>query len=389
VHHCGYEYIDGFVMQMIDMETPSLLVDEYQLDKNIASMATHIAELAVTIRPHVKTTKCPDIARKAFGGEIGPITVSTLQEAEYFSKAGFKDILYAVSVIPQKLTRIQALQKRGALVTVILDNLDVAKTIIDQVSDQSPALHVLIEIDADGHRAGIVPEDPVLLPLATCLNEASGIVFDGIMTHAGESYNCRGATELRAHADLERDAVLKVKERLTIAGLPCSVISVGSTPTAVFATDLQGVTEVRAGVYMFMDLFQAGLGVCSYDDIALSVLTTVISHRKDQNRIIVDAGGLALSKDRGTQGQKRDCKFGLVCDANGKLIEDLIVEAANQEHGMITSSKGQIDFEHYKIGSRLRILPNHACMTAAAHSKYHVVSTSGDIDRIWDRCNGW
>lgn len=167
------------------------------------------------------------------------------------------------------------------------------------------------------------------------------------------------------------------------------MVSVGSTPTALFAQDLAGVTEVRAGVFMFQDLVMAGIGVCTPDDLALSVLTTVIGHQADKNWIITDAGWMALSRDRGTERQAIDQGYGLVCGLDGQPIGELIVVSANQEHGVIADRNGgAIDLDHFPVGSRLRILPNHACATGAQHGGYAVLEDGVVIDR-WSRERGW
>jgi D-serine deaminase-like pyridoxal phosphate-dependent protein len=171
------------------------------------------------------------------------------------------------------------------------------------------------------------------------------------------------------------------------------MVSVGSTPTATYAENFAGVTEVRVGVYMFFDLFMAGLGVCTLDDIALSVLTSVIGHQPEKGWIITDAGWMAMSRDRGTSGQKVDQGYGLVCDAAGQPLDDLIVASANQEHGIIArrpgSDRGAIDPARYPVGTLLRVLPNHACATAAQHGAYHVLGADGDIEAVWPRFSGW
>jgi D-serine deaminase-like pyridoxal phosphate-dependent protein len=161
----------------------------------------------------------------------------------------------------------------------------------------------LIEIDSDGHRSGVKPDDAVLLDIGRIL-EGGGTQLRGIMTHAGDSYNCDTVEKIRAMAVRERDAVARCAARLRAAGLPCPIVSVGSTPTATYSEDLTGVTEVRAGVYMFFDLVMAGLNVCKVDDIAVSVLATVIGHQPDKGWIITDAGWMAMSRDRGTAAQK-------------------------------------------------------------------------------------
>jgi D-serine deaminase-like pyridoxal phosphate-dependent protein len=158
---------------------------------------------------------------------------------------------------------------------------------------------VLIEIDCDGHRGGLLPDDRMLATIADILR-AGGVTLRGVLTHAGESYGCRNGEGIPEAAEQERAAAVAAARLLREAGHPCPVVSVGSTPTAHFATNLDGVTEVRAGVFMFFDLVMHGIGVCSLDDIALSVVATVIGHRPEKGWILIDGGWMAMSRDRGT-----------------------------------------------------------------------------------------
>jgi D-serine deaminase-like pyridoxal phosphate-dependent protein len=246
----------------------------------------------------------------------------------------------------------------------------------------------LIEIDSDGHRGGLVPDDPALLGIAAVLAGAG--CLRGVMTHAGESYGAVGAEAQAAFAERERAAVVQAAERLRKAGLACPVVSVGSTPTAHAATDLTGVTEVRAGVHVFFDLVMAGIGVCRIDDIALSVLTTVIGHQPARGWIVTDAGWMALSRDRGTAVQAVDQGYGLVCADDGTLLPDLVLRSANQEHGIIARRDGAAaPLPDLPVGARLRILPNHACATAAQHDGYHVLPAKGGTLAYWPRFRGW
>ncbi|TXN53528.1 DSD1 family PLP-dependent enzyme, partial [Methylobacterium sp. WL18] len=174
------------------------------------------------------------------------------------------------------------------------------------------------------------------------------------------------------------------------AGLPCPVVSVGSTPTARYADNLDGITEVRAGVFMIGDLFQAGVGSCRIDEIALTVLTTVIGQQREKGWIITDAGWMALSRDRGTARQAVDQGYGIACDLTGQPYPDLIVRDANQEHGIVALRPGSsAPLPDLPIGARLRILPNHACATGAQHDRYHVVAESRLTGAVWPRINGW
>jgi len=289
-----------------------------------------------------------------------------------------------VGIAPQKLPRVQALRAKGCDLTVILDNLAQAEAL---VSAGAP-IPALIEIDCDGHRGGLRPDDPALVALGRRLHAAGSL--RGVMTHAGESYNVSGETAHSAFAEKERGAAVGAARALRAAGLPCPVVSVGSTPTAHAARNLDGVTELRAGVYVFFDLVMAGIGVCRPDDIALSVLTAVIGHQRAKGWILVDAGWMALSRDCGTAAQAVDQGYGLVCDAEGRIIPDLIVTVANQEHGIIARRPGSMAvLPDLPLGMLLRILPNHACATAAQHSSYNVIPAEGGPLKVWDRFSGW
>ncbi len=377
-------------MKLYDLETPCLVLDIGKVKDNIYKLNRHVSEFRVPIRPHGKTAKNSDILKMVADSVNSGITVSTLKEAEYYFESGFKDILYAVGIVPSKLDRIERLIKKGAEITVILDSVEQAELIIYKCKELGIILPVLIEIDSDDHRSGVKPGSPDLIEIAKLLNSSSSVLLKGVITHAGDSYLCKSVDEIKVAADNERKSAVICAEILKENSLPCPVVSIGSTPTVTFTENLDGITEVRAGVYMFQDLVMAGLGVCSKDEIALSVMTSVIGYQKEKNWIITDSGWMALSRDRGTAAQNIDQGYGVVCDIDGNPIFDLIVTSANQEHGIISSRSGKsINWNDYPIGSRLRILPNHACATGAMHDKYHVVEKTADVIKILPRINGW
>jgi D-serine deaminase-like pyridoxal phosphate-dependent protein len=366
-------------------DTPCLVLDADKLERNCARMRERIHAQGVALRPHVKTAKSVEVVQRALDAPAGPITVSTLREAEYFFDFGFRDFLYAVGMVPSKMPRLAALTKRGARVAAIVDDVEAARGLVEASARAGVRVPTLIEIDSDGHRAGVRPGDARLLEIAQVL----GPSLNGVMTHAGESYNCRSVEAIREMAARERSAVVECATALRKQGFGCPVVSVGSTPTATFAASFDGVSEVRTGVYMFQDLVMAGLGVCAVEDIALSVLASVIGHQREKGWVLVDAGWMALSRDRGTQGQAVDQGYGLVCDVQGQPIGDLVVAEANQEHGIVARrDRGPIDFARFPVGSRLRILPNHACATAAQHAEYQVLHNDGSLD-TWERFGGW
>ena len=376
-------------MRIADLDTPAALIDGPRLSRAVARMQQRMDALGVRLRPHVKTAKCIEVARLAAASARGPITVSTLKEAEYFFAHGMTDILYAVGIAPQKLAHAFDLIGRGCRLQLLVDSVAGAQAVVQAAARARAVPAVLIEIDVDGHRAGVKPEAPLLVEVGRVLHGAGALA--GVMTHCGASYECRGAAALEAMAEQERARCVHAAERLRAAGLRCDVVSVGSTPTALFARRLDGVTEVRAGVYVFHDLVMAGLGVCAPEDIALSVLTTVIGHQHEKGWVLVDAGWMAMSRDRGTAAQPLDQGYGLVCDEAGTLLEGWLVNQANQEHGIVEhrDGAGGVDVAaRFPLGTRLRVLPNHACATAAQHADYAVLN-DGDVTARWARFNGW
>ena len=367
------------------LQTPALLLDRDKVATNCRRMRERLAAHGVVLRPHVKTAKNVEVAREALGAETGPITVSTLREAEYFFDHGFRDILYAVGIVPAKVPRLAALVRRGARVTAIVDSREAAAFFLEAAQEAEVAIGALIEIDSDGHRAGVEPGEPRLLEVARALGPA----MRGVMTHAGDSYGCDTVEKIREMAERERAAVVEAARRLREGGFNCPVVSVGSTPTATFAASFEGVTEVRVGVYVFHDLVMAGLGVCAIEDIAISVAASVIGHQEAKGWILTDAGWMAMSRDRGTAKQRVDQGYGVVCDIQGRPIEDFIVVDANQEHGIVARrGGGTVDLARFPVGAVLRVLPNHACATAAQFGEYQVVRDDAIVD-TWERFGGW
>jgi len=362
------------------LDTPALVLDRGRVAANASRLRDHLASLGVPLRLHVKTAKCAEVAALVLKDAKSSITVSTLKEAEQFFDAGYRDILYAVGFERHKLARAQALAARGAKLTLLVDSVEAAHGI--------HGFPVLIEIDADGHRAGVKPDDAARLVAIAHALEASGCAAAGVMTHAGSSYNCAGIAEIAAVADRERDGAVAAARALRRAGFAAPVVSIGSTPTATHARNLDGVTEVRAGVFVFFDLVMAGIEACRQDDIALSVLATVIGHRADKGWILIDAGWMALSRDRGTARQRVDQGYGVVCDLDGRPIPGLIVTETNQEHGIAGRRDGGAPPD-LPVGTKLRILPNHACATGAQHARYHVVNGGREIVAVWQRFGGW
>ncbi len=340
--------------------------------------------LGVGLRPHLKTLKSIHAARLAIDPAHGGIAVSTLREADYFAGHGISDIQYAVCITPDKLPHAKEIVERARGFSFFLDSAEVARA----VAAAPASLSIWIEIDSGEHRTGLAPDDPRLIEIATILRDG-GVRLAGVATHGGHSYAARAVDEIAAIAEQERAAVVSAAERLRAAGIDVPGVSAGSTPTAMHMASAAGLTELRAGVYTAGDLFQAGIGSHAEDDIAVSVLASVIGRDEARGRIVIDAGGLALSKDRSTAALAEDSGYGIVLDIEGvPRLGRLIVGGVHQEHGEIAHVPPEA-FARLPIGAKVRILPNHVCMTAAPYDHYLVVDGSMQIVDRWDKITGW
>lgn len=365
------------------MFTPALLLNVAKLEANGARMRKAVASRGLDFRPHFKTAKCIEALPFILDPANPRLTVSTLAEAEAGLGAGIRDILYAVGVAPNKIRAIGDLLARGANLAVLVDCLDAVRALCGAFSGANHRPRVMIEIDTDGHRAGLAPDAPDLLALAGALD---GLDLAGVMTHAGESYLGPNPEGARAYAEREAQGASEAARRLRAAGHAVPIVSVGSSPTATFPGGTHDVTEMRAGVYALGDLFMANLGVVAPSDIALSCLVTVIGHQIGRNWILTDGGWTALSQDRSTANQAVDWNYGRVCDEDGNQFENLVVVKANQEHGILSTRDGT-PVPDLPWGSRLRILPNHACAMADQHRVFHALRPEGV--EVWRRVEGW
>jgi len=249
---------------------------------------------------------------------------------------------------------------------------------------------VFIEIDSGAGRAGLpYPALPGLLDIARVLHAAPGVELAGVMTHGGHSYHQSSVDGIAAVAEQERLAIVTAAEKIRAAGIPCPIVSAGSTPTATHSRNFTGLTEMRPGVYCFNDLDQEFIGSCGAGDLALSVLASVIGHYPHRNQVLIDAGALALSKDISAQEFQPKVGYGTIADPPAM---DMAVVDCSQEHGFVASDH-PIPYGNLPVGSRVRVLPNHACITAAAYDRYYVVDSELDggktVVDTYDRINGW
>jgi D-serine deaminase-like pyridoxal phosphate-dependent protein len=358
-------------MDLSDLPTPALLLDLDRVERNLARMAARCRDLGVALRPHLKTHKCVELAQRQRVHGAGGVTVSTLVEARVFADHGFDDITWAFPVILSRLPEVRALADRVTL-RLFVDGPEA----LDALEREEFPFHVWLKLDCGYHRAGLDPSSPATLALARRLAASPRLRFDGVATHSGHAYHTAGRDRIAAVAEDERRAVAEFRDRLAGEGMQVSG-SVGSTPAMSCVERLDGVTEARPGNYVFYDAMQVGLEVCSPADCGVSVLASVVSAQPGAAHCVVDAGALALSKDAGHPGPVP--AMGWIYDdyPAGTLRSDARLTALSQEHGVLSA--------RLPVGARVRILPNHSCLTAACFDEYHVVRAGQVVDRwkIW------
>lgn len=368
-------------MKLHDIPTPAFTINLPVLRENLDFMKSRAKSLGIKLRPHTKTHKTREIALLQVDSSRS-ITVSTLAEAEFYFGEGITDITYAVPVFPGKMERISSLVKRGADLKILVDHPSVLKFLESKSREKGTPFKTMIKIDCGYHRAGFPPHSDTALSMAREIHSSKHLGFEGILTHAGQSYACQNIQEIRGVAKEEHAAVLTFAEKLKKAEIPCPIVSVGSTPTATHAEDFRGVTEMRPGCYVFHDKFQADIGTCKLKNCAASILAGIIGVYPERNQFMVDVGALGLSKDPGAVHLDQDKTYGIL-----RGHDELYLSSISQEHGLV-SSRFPIDFSIFRIGQKVSIIPNHCCLAAALFPEYYVIEDQ-HVKDTWKPVRGW
>ncbi len=371
-------------MHIGDISTPSALVDLDKVEQNTQWMSDRAHALGVRLRPHVKTHKCLEAARLQVNGHFGGITVSTLAEAHHFAEGGFQDITWAFPLPVGRVAEALDFSTTVERFSVVVDHLDALSVLEQEAQRRCGLIRVFLKFDCGYGRAGVKLGDPMALTLARRLSDSRWVDFRGILAHAGHSYDCGSPEAILRIAEQERDQTVSFAEQLRHRGVEVAEVSVGSTPTMRLVDSLEGVTEIRPGNYVFFDLFQAVIGSCVLEEVAFSVLSSVVGRYPDRGAILLDAGALALSKDLGVG--KGESSFGLLTHPQtGLAWAEGCLAGLSQEHGKV-SWEGVETMP--QIGQRIRILPNHSCLSAALHPVYYVLRGTDIVD-TWRPCRGW
>lgn len=349
-------------------DTPYLVIDEQQLESNLAAMAAHAERLGVFMRPHAKTHKSVEVARRQLAhGAIG-LTVATVSEAEVFADAGFDDLFIAYPIWAEgpRASRLRALAGRVRL-RVGIDSIEGARMLAHAVTggEHPVPLAVAIEVDSGHHRTGFAPDQAGALAAAA---SEFGLHVDGVFTYPGHAY----APDARASAAHDEARALgAARESLLGLGLACPVVSGGSTPSADAAEGRAAgavLTELRPGVYPFFDSQQWELGTVGPERIALMAVATVVSIR--DRTVFVDAGTKVLGADRPA------CASGF-----GRMPAQPLarIVALSEHHATIEWGETE---SLPALGDRLRIAPNHVC-TAVNLADELIVESAGVEKAVW------
>lgn len=373
-------------MELETLKTPSLVLDVERVKRNAKKIGQRLKDWGVNLRPHIKTHKCVEVARIQTEGHSGAVTVSTLAEARAFAQHGFTRITYAIPIEPGKFAEVIELSRKCDELALITDDVDVPSLLNERAKKENVTLSVFMKVDSGYHRCGVEPTTSEAVEIPHRISGASNLRFAGILTHAGHSYHSRTPEELLQVARTERDVMAEFGNRLRREVGEVPIVSVGSTPTITTVDHLEGIDEARPGNYIFYDAFQARLGSCKLEDCALTVLASVVHRDASRRKVIVDAGAIALSKDRGPVELDAGCGYGKVLDLAGNDL-GLVVNEMSQEHGVLLASNNDV-FDRLKIGTRVRIVANHSCLTAAQHTYYNVLEGDSIVDQ-WKIHTGW
>ncbi len=357
-----------------EVETPAVLLDETRMMGNLRAVQDLADRHGVALRPHIKTHKCLEIGRRQIGLGASGVTVATVDEAHVFIESGFESITVARPVVSSaKWDRLLSTARaQGADLRVVTDSKEGIQVAGERAAAHGQTVGLFLKIDVGLHRCGLLPDDPRIVDLAGMIHDHANLAFRGILSHAGHVYGSKSRAEAAGVAEAERRTMIAVRDALQSDGLPVREVSVGATP-AVLATEcFDGITEIRPGNYVFLDLLPVRVGVAGIAEVALTVLATLIS--RNEHYFVTDAGSKTLTSDTGVHGMTGNQGFGLAYPASGFLEPDreMTVEKVSEEHGMV--GRNGLDLA---IGSKIRIVPVHSCPVANLARSYAVLTPDG------------
>lgn len=358
---------------MTEIIHPTLVIDKEVCLRNIENMAQKAKDLHLRFRPHFKTHQSAKIGEWFRHYGVQAITVSSVQMAEYFARNGWDDITIAFPLNILEMQKINGLAAQISL-NVLIENREAAAELAKKASHN---LDVFLKIDTGSNRTGIEPSKTNLIhTILKILAENNKLSFKGFITHAGHTYSAKSTNEIFSR---HFDSLLKLRtlKQRYLPDYPQIEISIGDTPSCTLCTTFTGVDEIRPGNFVFYDLMQQNLGVCSFDDIAVKLVCPVVAKHASRNEVVIYGGAIHLSQDwlLNTDGKPSYGRIVIKKDGEKKLLSPRnYVSRLSQEHGILKVS--QKNFPHFQIGDLVEILPVHSCLTANLARKY--VTTEGE-----------
>ncbi|MFN8511291.1 MAG: alanine racemase [Thermomicrobiales bacterium] len=338
-------------MKVGELDTPALVVDLDQLERNIAEMAERVHAAGSRVRPHTKTHKTPEVARLQLRHGAAGITVAKLGEAEVMADAGVDDILIANELIGEQKARRLAQLARRITVRSCVDSLAGARMLSDVAVDSGVRFEVLLDVNTGLNRSGVLPDEAAAL--GATIGALPGIALVGVFSYAGAAPGAPDPTARRDWGVREGELAVGVALELRAKGFAAEIVSVGGTSASIFAAGVDGVTEVRPGTYVFNDAGYSRLGIGSLDQCALRIRSRVIS-RPAPDRAVIDAGSKVLTTEKRIIGNE-DPGFGFIEALPGTRITNLW-----EEHGVL---KLDDEGRQLAVGDVIEIIPNHVCPT--------------------------
>lgn len=362
--------------QKIDIETPSLIIYQDKMMKNIKEMQKLAINNNINLRPHVKTHKIPEIAQlQTKYGAVG-IAASKISEAEVFAENGIEDIQIANLIVGrQKYKRLSFLKKKLKRLTCCVDSSKAIKEMNEFFAERNEKMEVFIKIDVGFNRCGVEKIDDII-KLCKMIESSDGLELAGVLTHAGQAYACKSIEEIQKIGYHEANHMNEIAAKIRSAGVKINEISIGSTPTAKFAANIVGSNELRVGNYVFYDMIQVMLGVIDIERCAQRVLSTVVGVYSD-GRAVIDAGSKALGLDMGGHGNE-------TLDSHGYISDDIKIVRLSEEHGVLELNNNA----KLEIGQKIEIIPNHACAVENLFDRAYLVDDEKVIEEYFIAARG-
>ena len=366
-------------MTLTQLRTPCVLVDRTRAERNLDRMQADASTRGLRLRPHAKTHKSVELARRQVAGGAVGICCAKLGEAEVFADAGVEDIRLPYPLNPVNAERVLELLERTRL-SFIVDDLEVARGWSTAIHRAGAEVDVLVKVDVGFHRCGIDPTPPGAAAMVATVAALPGLRFRGLLSHAGQAYGATSESELRGIAEGEARVMSSLAGQVRSLGVEVGEISVGATPPIRFTVEQDGITEIRPGNYVYFDRTQVALGAAGWDDCALTVLARVVS-KPAADRIILDSGSKTLTNDL-ARGFTPAPGYGAVLRSiGGEQTQDdeLVIERLSEEHANVRVKESAHPLQP---GDLVRIVPNHSCVVSNLVDAAWLVDGQKVIERL-------